>query len=741
MKTLVLCGLTLVCLSSPPWAQPATGDSGSIQQTQDLLLQYGSCLRVVNERYHVVRRMTDLVTPDQMDALNKLRISPDQAKELAKLVRDNLPEGPLDDKAWKELRRRITPRAEDILGSEQYDRLLELMPSPQQKEKIEAILQDAAATPEGKQALAAAQRLEASLSTEQRRFLEPLLGVMKNPRPKTTLPSPVLAKKPTKVPPGQRRLVYLRKTLLGETYGEVRPENNFTEYFPQRFRILATDPEILSNLSNSSGLPVRVLGDLQGDRLTVASGGFSAAPALMPVSGDARVWRGRLPARLLSSNPPVVELDSGGGQLIQGQLEFTTSQEKNDFDRLAPAGKFLLGTTAITRASGTTLVDLDFFPWQEPNLNFSSGILLQLSEEFLQHAAEEVRQGRPDLMGGSSGQVSVQVSQLGVTLQGCSMGQVRLYGRLTLAHSGLTVLEVCFETVAAATFQQGKLQLTPVPKSLQGHLSYPLYARAPAAWTENLERVLGAEYARGVSLAVTAPHRDQLLKSDLVDANQLDGMQFFSWPGGDRRTSLVSLASPAQATPPSCVLRSRLEVPGEWTVAVSEESINNAIRKKLPTSLPIKRPVPKDVQKQGGVTLTEMEVPELDISFQNGRFQIHNCVVNFHWSSGLFSGVEPGARFKATARLSGEGNPLKLRAHLKIESLDLLSKRILDAPPEEQRSQKEDLIKAFEDHPLELGDLSQLSAEFLSPRAALVPTAVSSRETPSELLLHGRLQP
>jgi len=731
----------LVCLSSPLWAQPPTPAASSIQQTQDRLLQYGSLLRLVNERYHLVQRMTDLATPDQLDALNKLRISPKQAMDLVKLVRDNMPEGPLDDKGWKDLRRKITPKAEDILGSEQFDRLLELLPSPQQKDKIEAILKDAAATPEGKQALAAALQLEASLTDEQKRFLEPVLNLMKTPNPKTTLKTPPSPKRPAKAPAGERRLVYLRKTSLGETYAEVRPEANFTQYLPQRYRLLGGDPDVLSNLSNGSGLPVRVLGNLQGDRLTVARASFTAGPALLAVPGDAEVWRGRLPARLLSPSPPVVELDAGRGRTLQGQLEFTTPEEKQEFDKVSAAGKFLLGSTAMTRGGQTTLVDLEFSPWQDPNQECSSSGLIQLSEDLLQHAAEEYRAGHPDLMGGSSGQVSVQVSELGATLQGCQKNQVRLYGRMSVAHSGLSVAEFSFEGVALASFQQGKLQLTPVPGSLQAHFAYPLYANAPATWMSNLERILGSEYQKGLSLAVTEPYKDQILKSGLLDSAQLDGMQLFSWPSGDRRTSIITLVSPSQTTPPTPALRSRIEAPGEWTLALSEEAINNAIRQKLPPMLPIKRPVPKDLQKQGGVTLTDVEVPELDLSFQKGLFQINNCVVNVYWSFGLFSGMEPGARFKGTARITGEGSPIKLKAHLKVDSLEFLSQRILDEPPEQQKSQKEDLIKALEDHPLELDDIPELTAKILSPRAALVLTAVRGQETPSELLLHGRLQP
>lgn len=738
MKPLAICALMLLGLTAPLWAESTRPDSISIQQTQDLLLKYGSALRQVNERYELVRRMTDLATPDQLEALNKLRVSPQQALDLIKLVRDNLPDGALDKKAWKELRRKITPGAEDILGAEQYDRLLELLPSPQQEEKIEAILKEAAATPEGKQALAAAEQLESSLSADQKRFLEPVLNLMKDPRPKASLAA---GKKSPKAPPGERRLVYLRKTSPGEIYGEVRPETNFTEYLPQRLRLAGADPQILSNLSNSSGLPVRVLGQLQGDRLTIDRASFTGALPLLPVPGDAEVWRGRLPARLLSSSPPLVALDTGRGEVLQGELEFTTPFEKQEFDRHAPAGKFLLGATALVRAGRTTLVDLDFSPGQETDQNFASGTLIQLCEELLQRAADEYRQGHPDLMGGNSGQLSVRVSRLGITMHGCQKGQLRLYGQLTVAHSGLNLLEATFETVTAAGFQAGRLKLSPVPGSLRARLSYPLYANAPTAWTANVERILGAEYARGVSLAVTSSYRDQILKSGLLETDQLDNLQFFSWPGGDRRTSLITLAFPARTTAPGLVLQPRLKAPGEWTLALSEESINHAIRQKLPPLLPIKRPVPKDLQKQGGVTLTEMEVPELDLSFQKGRFRIHHCVVNFHWSVGLFSGVEPGARFQGTAWVSGEGSPLKLTAHLNIESLDFLSQRILDQPASEQASQKEDLIKALQDHPLELGDLSEISIEGLSPRAALVPTAVGALEAPSELLLHGRLKP
>jgi hypothetical protein len=709
------------------------------------LLRYGTRLLAVSQRYNLFDRITALATPDQLDALQKLRISPKQGMDLLRLVQDNMPAGTLDSEGFKALRRKITPKAEDILGSEQFDRLLELLPSPQQTDRIQALLNEAAATPEGKLAQEAANDLSATLTPEQRNFLDPILGLMKNPKGNPPAP-PAKVKKPAKELAGQRHLLYLRKTSLGETYAEVWPETNFTQYLPQRFRIEGGDAAVLSALSNSAGLPVRALGTYQGDLFKVAKESFSAGPSLLAVPGDSQVWRGRLPARLLSATPPTVELDAGRGQKLTAQLEMHTPQEQQQFAKVSANGPFLLGGTALVKGGQTTIIDLDFAPWKAPAAPFAASCLLQLSEEMLQHAAAEYRVGHQDQLGGGSGSARFEVSDLGATLQGCQPGQVRLYGRLRGSHSGLNVLEAVLEVVAKTTLDKGKLQLAPVPGTLSLRLTFPCFAETPPTWIANLERIMGSEYSQGVSVAVTEPYKDQIVQSGVLEAHQLDQMQVFTLPTGDRRTSLLSLAVPAaQPAPalasPDAAFHSRIEVPGECTLAVSEEAINNAIKLKLPPMLPMVKAIPKELQQQQGVTLSEVDIPELDVVFDKGLFRINTCVVNVHWSYGLFSGVEPGARFKGTARISGAGTPLKLMANLQIESLEFLSPRILGGSPEEQQSQKDKLIKTLQDTALELPVPADLAVRVLSPRAAFSLTGVRGSENPSELLLQGRLQP
>lgn len=743
MKSTLARGLMLVCLTSPVWAQEPTAASvptAATQAQRDRLLCYGTRLLAIDRQYKVFDRITALATQDQLDALQKLRISPQQGADLLKLIGDNMPTGTLDSEGFKALRRKITPKAEDILGSEQFDRLLELLPSPQQSDRIKAILNEAAATPEGKHALAAANDLSATLSTDQRNFLDPVLGLMRNPQGKPPAP-PAKAKKPAKPAAGERRLVFLRKTDVGETYAEVFPNTDFLSHVPHRFRIEGGDASVLSALSNSSGLPVRVLGNYQGGLLQVAKESFSAGPSLLAVPGDSQVWRGRLPAKLLSPNPPTVQLDAGRGQTITAQLEFHTPQERQQFDKVSANGTFLVGATAMVKGPQTTLVDMDFAAWHPPPSAVASTCLIQVSEQMMRHAAAEYLAGHPDQFNKGSGQVSFQVSEMGATLQGCQPGQIRLYGRLSGAHSGLTVLESTLEVVAKPTLDKGKLQLAPIPGTLQVRLNFPFFAETPPNWIANLERIMGSEYSKGVTMSVTDPYKDDIVKSGLLEASQLDQMQLFTLPSGDRRTALVSLAVPAAAAPIVPALQSRIEIPGECTVAVSELAINTAIKAKLPPMLPMTKAIPKDLQQQGGVTLSEVDIPELDLIFQQGIFHINTCVVNVHWSYGLFSGIEPGVRFKGTAKISGSGSPLKLTANLQIESLEWLSPRILGESPEEQKSQKDKLIKALQETPLELPVPADVAATLISPRASLVLTGVRGSENPSELLLQGRLQP
>ncbi|MBN9420748.1 MAG: hypothetical protein J0I12_35210 [Candidatus Eremiobacteraeota bacterium] len=751
MRSYIVQGLILTCLAAPVLAQdtssgaqtPTTTNQAQLANQQALLLRYGTRLTEAAQKYQLFNKLTALATPDQLDTIHKLRISPSQAMDLLKAFQDNMPKGTLDKDAMAALRRNITPKAEQILGADQFDLFIGLVPSPQQTEAARNILKSVAATPEGIAAKQASDDLSKSLSDDQRRFLQPFLDLMNDPGTPAKAPAP--SKRPVKGSPASRMLVYLKKTSLGDTYAEVYPESNFSEYLAHRYRLSGADPAVVSNLSNTEGLPVRVLGTLKDDQLNLANNSLSGPPSLLAVSGDYTAWRGRMPAKVTSANPPTVTLNLGRGQAANATLDLQTDAERQGVAQHSNGADFMLTGTALTGADGKiTLCDLEFADWRPATSQVAAAAVVQGSEDFLEHAANSFLNGHSDMFGGTSGNVRFFVSDIGTTLMGCQPGQVRLYGRVACTHTGLDVLGANAEVVCSASMVKGRLQLTPVPGSMQIRVDYPLYGAMPASWTANLERIAGSQYSSGISLPVTDAFSKQILDNGVLVQSQLDGLQMATQPTGDRRTALVSLAAPVPAGSTSAavdILRNRVAAPGEFTLAVSEDTINNTIKLKLPPMLPIVRPIPEQYRKQGGASLNEVEIPELDVSFSKGQFVINNCVINVHWSFGPFSGVEPGARFKGTASVVGTGNPAKIGLRLHVDQLDFLSTRITGLAPNEQQELKDKLIKGMQEFTLELPPPPDIMVNLLSPQTRLVLTGAGGSADPSELLIHGRLDP
>ncbi|MEW6283007.1 MAG: hypothetical protein AB1758_30620, partial [Candidatus Eremiobacterota bacterium] len=753
----ILASLTTFAIAQEP--SPALTRAQQSRQ-RDLLLRYGSRLMAVEEKYAVVRRMLDVFTPEQIEALDKLRISPSQAEKLLRVLQDNWPEGGLNEEGFKDLKKKVTTKFEDIMGSEQFDILLELSPSPQQWERLRNVLAQAASTPEGKLAWEASGELAASLTPDQKRTLDPFLNLAQPPKdPVQPLEEPPTTA-PGKGPDPRRHFLFLRRTGLGDFYADITPGSDYSLHLPRTYRVEGGDPAILTAVSNESGIPTRLLGNWEGDVFRLARTSLVGPPPVMAMSGVYQISRGRLPARAVSVSPPVVELDAGRGQKITASLEFLTSREQKEFEQVA-GGEFLVRGTLLVGSDKNTLVDLDFAPWQRPQAPVEASCLVQLTEEFFRHAASEYRLGHPDKFnfqgsGGQAGaplsQVSFQVTDVGVTLGGCQPGQLRLFGRASLAHTGLSVMEAEFEVVTSAEFVQQKLQLKPVPGTLELRVVHPVYAVAPPSWIKTLEQIMGSEYAQGTSFALPEKYKDTVVKSGLLEASQLDQLKLFTLPTDDRRTSLVTVAAPSPPAPvansagqaaatPVDALQPRVESPAEFAVAFSDQAVTAALRRKVPEMLPIRKEVPADLQDQAGVKLTEFEVTELDLTYEQGLFRINNCVVNVYWSWGLFSGMEPGIRFKGTASLSGAGNPLKLSAHLQVADLEFLSPVILEQPPEEQQKNKEKLLKVLNERAMELPDPGHVEVPGLSERARLLPTAVKTTAAPPELLMQGRLEP
>lgn len=740
MRALFLIGLFFLPLvPAPAGAQPAAEvASASDLRRRDLLHRYGTRLKHAVQTHRTFERLCQVASDEQVAVFERLRISPKQARDLLKLVSENMPEGPLDDAGWKALRRKITPQAEDILGSEQFDTLLELMPSPQQRERIKVIFGQLGQTPEGKLALQAADELAAALSPEQAKWMDPILGLLKQKAP----PLKVDKKKngPRPKPPKleyQRRLVHLRKDSLGDCYAEVDPEFDYALALPRTYRIAGVDPDVLSALSSSEGLPARVLAHLKGDLLTVAKNSLLGPPSLLAVEAGRDSWHGRLPARKISDSPLALEVEMGRGKKLVTEVG---PDERGALPSLPGSEVWAEGNWVVNAGNGT-LVDARFQPLQWPQEPSPAACLIQLSDEFLHRAAREYIVGHPDQLSGGK-QVKVRVSDLGATLLDCAPGQVRVFGRMNLSHTGLEVAEVQFEMLVQPEFQKDRLRVRPLPGSLQIRTSFPLYAALPTSWLARAENILGQEYAQGVSLELPAEMRQKVVDSGILEQAQLEQLKLYTWPSGDRRTGLLTLATPSNATVAAEVLRPRLNDPGEYNLVLSEAAINTALLKKIPPMLPIRRPIPEHLRNQDGVKLNEVEIPELELAFKDGLFEIRNCVVHVHWSYALFSGIEPAARLRGKAEVKAEGTPAKPKVHLNIEEVEFLSSRITGRSQSEQQKLKDRLIQALRDNPLEVAEVpSELEIKQLSPRARLQITSIEARSQPSELVLQGRLAP
>lgn len=734
---LAFCLLALV--SAPLLAQSPQPTRAQLENQRDLLQRYSARLMEVNDKYGVFQKILDLANQDQIDALNSLRISPSQAMELVKLVQANLPSGPLDDVAMKNLQKTLQPQMEQLLGSDQFDLILQLFPSPQQKAQAEAIMAEASNTPEGQAAYQAAQDLSAALTPDQRSFLNPFLSLAKAP----TAGTAPLAAVPAPPAPGSpsRNLVNLRRCGAGDFFADVTPDMSYLTHLPRTYRVQGGDPNLMSAVATSSGTPVRLLSTINGDVIQIARVGLLGSPAMLAVSGGHPVWRGKLPARVTNANPPTVELDLGRGQKLTATLEMTSSEQQ----AFAAAGQsFTVEGTCELGTDKNVLYDVVFSPYTPPGQNVSSAALIQLSEEFFNHCASEYLNGHASELnyGGPSDLLNFRVTEIGLTLSGVQGSQARVFGMGVLSHSGLDVLSAQFEMTGQISCNGTNITLAPVPGSLLFRVNYPFFAQAPASWGTRLEQIMGPEYLKGYSFALPDDYQSKLTSTGLVTAEQLDGVKIVTLPTEDRRTALVAMAVPSTIGVQQNPLMSRIQFPGEGAVAVPEGTINDVIKNQLPGKMPLMIAVPEDMQEQsGGVKFKQIEIAELDCAFADGVLKINSCTLNVHWRYGIFAGVEPAVKFSGIATLVGTGDPTQIAGKLTIDQLTIISPRLLAMPQADQDNVKQEIMKATSEKTLPLPFTQKLAIPAFSNNAALVPTGAGGSTNPSELLLQGRLSP
>jgi hypothetical protein len=754
MRNLVLYPLLLSLLVAPSLAReseqlvytPKTSRTldPQNQKRHDLLLRLGQKVAHWNDSQKVLDQIRDLATTEQLESLSRVRISLAQFRSLAQLIQDNIPSGGLTRENWPAVRKQITPKAEDILGSEQFDLVLELVPSPQQFDKLEALLKKSLKTPEGQAVRIASEELSASLSTEQQSALNPFLKALPKDEGSSGAPTPAKPKAQAAKDSGESRLVLLRKDGLGEFYAELTPEIDYTIFSPRRYQIDGADPALLAGLGTSSGLPVRLKGQFGQNRVQLAQQSLLSPPALQAIPGGRKTWRGSLVAKLVRAEPAILEVQLGSRQVHTANLDLTTKEQRQQIGRLSPGslvqvtGNFFEGSTPAEPLTVTDpLVEL-----AQPNTKaLDTAILLQASEQFFENAVQAYL-SRPDALGT---QKLVHVSNAGATLLGCQPGQVRLYGTLAAQSEGLDFLEITGEVVCKVDLQSSKLRFTPVPGTLKLGTHTPFDFSAPTEWSTRIEQILAKDYTQGYTFELPSDMRESLLKNDILTAAQLDGSRFESMPSKDRRTSLASLVVPAAQQSPLS-LNPFSSMAEQAAIAVAGPTINQALQQRVPKMLPIRRDVPAHLRNQDGVSLNEIEITELSLAFENGEFLIKNCAVQVHWTYALFSGVEPAMRFSGKGKIelqppTGDSTESKAVARLKIDNLQFLSPRILSGSPQEQQSQKDKLIQALQDNPFEAPAPTQWGLTSLGPNSALKLSGIEHVANPSMLLLQLQLKP
>ncbi len=539
----------------------------------------------------------------------------------------------------------------------------------------------------------------------------------------------------------ERRLVFLRKTPLGYL-AEVTPRFDYTTYLSRGYKVSGVDNSVLSAVSSAEGLPVRLYGEFSGDRVQVQKVAVGMPPPVLPVPSGVEVWRGRVRATPLGGDR--VRLATGG----EATLAF-----ENPGEREAWAG--VSGDCIILGSFiGGKLVDLTFSPYAPPTQRGPYRVLLQLSEGFLNRVAEEYLAGHKSLFGWAdkNGVTGFQVREMGGTMLDCPPGELRLYGRLDGRVLGMSLVEGEWEARARPAFKGTQLTTPLAADSIQVRVTRPFFMAVPGLWTEGLRVMLGLALKDGLVLPVPELYRKELAL--ILEEGEVERFGLWTAPTGDRRTNMLVAAAPVTAGsaqmggPPveegPDMLVSRLARGSHYCVALAPAAVNVALARMIPAALPLRRPIPPELQVNSQVflfklKLKEAEIPELDLGFADGRFVVRNALVVVHWALGPLSGVEPAARLAGTARVTGEGSPLKLRVDPEITSLQVLSKQIAEQSPEEQAALKEQLVRAVRGTTLDLPLPVTVAVPALSPKAVLELVGVGSEG--GDLVLQGRLGP
>lgn len=511
----------------------------------------------------------------------------------------------------------------------------------------------------------------------------------------------------------ERKLVFLR-TQGTSSWAESDPSFDYSCYLPRRYTLQGLEESLIKATASMGGLPTRLLGVYQADKVQVARPSLRIEPPLLPLSLTVRnPWRG------------VVALRKGGREMAPVPDQWQPCLAAN-----APDG--LYQVTAWSEGGQVHLQDLAALgPVPAPS-QLQGPLRAVVSEAFLDHTMLLYRQAHPQLFrfAEPGGRAGFELSSLGLTT---IPGHLRAYASVNGQIQGLgKLVEGEWEAPLQLELQGGYARVKVAPQGQTVRLVRPLFAEMPQSWADQLSAMAQRIFSTPLAVPVPGAYLQPLLNSGLITPAELEGLRIDPAGWGDRRSGCLLLSSGPASAPPEQVA---LAAPQGFALGLGGEALNRGIAQSMRLPMRVDLPasgVPSPQVLIFKIKLKQLEIQQLNLRYQAGAFRFDPCVLAVAWEMGPLSGLEPGARVVGSAVPTLENGQLQLR--MKIEQLDFLSPQILDKSPEEQQRLRAQVLDALQRAPLPLPLPTHLPTE-IHPQAQLQITRVEAQ--PDALWLAG----
>lgn len=511
----------------------------------------------------------------------------------------------------------------------------------------------------------------------------------------------------------ERKLVFLRSQGM-TSWAESDPRFDYSCYLPRRYTLEGLEESLIKATASSGGLPTRLLGVFQGEKVQVARPDLRLEPPLLPLSLTVREpWRG------------VVAVRQGGREMATAPGQWQSC--------IAPAlSDGLYQVTAWSEAGKVHLQDPVLLGPVPPPSLLQGPLRGVVTEGFLEHSLQLYRQAHPQLFrfAEPGGRAGFELSHLGLTT---IPGHLRAYASVNGQIQGLgKLVEGEWEAPLQLELKGGyaRLQLSSQGQSMR--LIKPLFAEMPQSWADGLSAMAQQIFSTPLSVPVPGAYLQPLLASGLMTQAELDALRIQPAGWGDRRSGCLLLSNSAATTPPEQL---GLALPDGFVLGLDGQALNRGIAQSLKLPMRVDLPadrVPSPQVLIFKVKLKQLEVQQLNLRYQNGAFRFNPCVVAVAWEAGPLSGLEPGARVVGSATPVLENGQLRLR--MNIEKLDVLSPQVLKQTPAEQQRLRAQIVDGLQKAPLPLPFPTRLSTE-VHPQAQLQITRLEAR--PDALWLAG----